>query len=347
MPQSEKRYFAAANSCNGFVNFFDDIYKNVNKLYIIKGGPGTGKSKLMRDIANEACNKDYDVEYFYCSSDSSSLDGIIITDLNLGVVDGTAPHIRDPKFPGICEEIVNIGDFWKLNVLKSKEDIIRSIINNKCELYDSTYRYLAAANEIDDDIKTLTHNAVTFDKMIAAVRRLFKNVKSGSGYKKEIRLLDAFSVDGEIKLSTFYNLTDTNYVIHDNYNTAYILLREILYMAKIKNQPVYVSYSPLNTEYESALYFPELSISFTIGSSDNINDKTINMERFINVDYIKDHKNKIKFGRRCYYSLLDGAFGYLNEIKSLHTELESIYTAAMDFKRKEDFTKKLLIKMFK
>ena len=346
MPQYEKRYFAAANSCNGFVSFFDDIYKNADKVYIIKGGPGTGKSKLMRDIANEACNKNYDVEYFYCSSDPLSLDGIIINDLNLGVIDGTAPHIRDPKFPGICEEIVNTGDFWKVAVLNNKDNLIREIINKKGDLYNGVYRYLAAANEIDCDIKSITCSAANYEKLTAAISRLAKNIKSGSGYKREIRILGAVSAEGEVNLPTFYDIAEHNYIIRDNYNTAYILLRELLCTAKIKNQPVYVSYSPLNPEFESALYFPEMSASFTVGN-DSSADKVINMERFIDTEYIKRHKNKLKFGQRCYRTLIDGALDYLAEIKTLHAELESIYISAMDFKRKEEFTKKLLIKIFK
>lgn len=348
MPQFEKRYFAAANSCDGFVSFFDDIYKNVNKLYIIKGGPGTGKSKLMRDIANEARNKNYDIEYFYCSSDPSSLDGIIINDINLGVVDGTAPHARDPKFPGVCEEIVNVGDFWKLSALNSKRDIIKNIINKKSELYENMYRYLAAADEIDGEIKSITRKAVNYEKLSAAVNRLAKNIKSGSGYCKEIRILDAICMNGEFNFSTFYDIAENHYIIRDNYNIAYILLRELLCMAKLKSQPVYVSYSSLNPLYENALYFPEISTSFTLSVGDSKpDDKIINMERFISVDYIKNHKNKLKFGRKCFNSLIEGAFEYLNDIKESHANLEHIYTSAMDFKRKEDFTKKLLIKIFK
>ena len=346
MPQYEKRYFAAANSCNGFVSFFDDIYKSVDKIYIIKGGPGTGKSKLMRDIANEACNKNYDVEYFYCSSDPLSLDGIIINDLSLGVIDGTAPHMRDPKFPGICEEIVNTGDFWKVAVLNTKHDLIREIINKKGDLYNGVYRYLAAANEIDCDIKSITCSAVNYEKLTAAITRLAKNIKSGGGYKKGVRILDALSVEGEVSLPTFYDAAEHNYIIRDSYNTAYILLRELLCIAKIKNQPVYVSYSPLNPEFETALYFPGISVSFTVGEN-SVSDKIINMERFIDTECIKRHKNKIKFGQRCYRSVIDGALEYFTEIKTLHTELEAIYISAMDFKRKEEFTKKLLIKIFK
>ena len=47
----------------------------------------------MRDIANEARNRDYKVEYYHCASDPESLDGITIRDTSVGVLDGTAPHV--------------------------------------------------------------------------------------------------------------------------------------------------------------------------------------------------------------------------------------------------------------
>ena len=80
---TEQTYFAALNGGKGFVSFFDDIFSPLDRVYIIKGGPGTGKSKLMRDIAAEAVNKAYTVEYFCCSADPDSLDGIIIKELNV------------------------------------------------------------------------------------------------------------------------------------------------------------------------------------------------------------------------------------------------------------------------
>ena len=47
-----KKFFAAANSFNGFVSYFDCIFdsKDFSKIYVLKGGPGTGKSSLMRSV---------------------------------------------------------------------------------------------------------------------------------------------------------------------------------------------------------------------------------------------------------------------------------------------------------
>lgn len=46
-------YYACANSARGFVSFFDGNIKGLDKLYILKGGPGTGKSTLMKKIGRE------------------------------------------------------------------------------------------------------------------------------------------------------------------------------------------------------------------------------------------------------------------------------------------------------
>ena len=49
----EKRYFAASNSSQGFMNYYKDVFitKMCKRLFVIKGGPGTGKSRFMRDIS--------------------------------------------------------------------------------------------------------------------------------------------------------------------------------------------------------------------------------------------------------------------------------------------------------
>ena len=44
MTATIKSYFACANSSRGFYNFFESNLQNLERLYILKGGPGTGKS---------------------------------------------------------------------------------------------------------------------------------------------------------------------------------------------------------------------------------------------------------------------------------------------------------------
>ena len=58
----EKHFLASANSCNGFINFFNNINPNKNGFtYILKGGPGTGKSTIMKNIAKTYKKRGYDI----------------------------------------------------------------------------------------------------------------------------------------------------------------------------------------------------------------------------------------------------------------------------------------------
>ncbi|MBQ7089741.1 MAG: ATP-binding protein, partial [Clostridia bacterium] len=102
--------FCAANSGDGFVSLFDSIIdEKENKVYYIKGGPGSGKSTFLHSLAERS----EDAELIYCSGDPSSLDGVILPKQKAVVIDATAPHCHEPRFPGIGGEIIDLGVIWK------------------------------------------------------------------------------------------------------------------------------------------------------------------------------------------------------------------------------------------
>ena len=88
-----RRLIPGGNTSKGFYSYYDNIIeKDANRIFILKGGPGTGKSSLMKKIAKEMLEKGYEVEYHHCSSDNNSIDGIVIPKLRVAMIDGTAPH---------------------------------------------------------------------------------------------------------------------------------------------------------------------------------------------------------------------------------------------------------------
>lgn len=64
-------WFAAANSEHGFENHFPALFSagaGADALYIVKGGPGTGKSGLMRRVARRAGEAGWQIVFLLCSS---------------------------------------------------------------------------------------------------------------------------------------------------------------------------------------------------------------------------------------------------------------------------------------
>jgi len=88
------QYFLGANSAQGFVSLYHELMdeSRASAIYILKGGAGCGKSTLMKKVGEEMERQGFAVEYVLCSGDPDSLDGIVIPEKAVAIVDGTAPH---------------------------------------------------------------------------------------------------------------------------------------------------------------------------------------------------------------------------------------------------------------
>lgn len=96
MPESQPiQYFLGANAPSGFYSLYDQLLppEQARSIFILKGGPGCGKSTLMRTVAKRAEAAGERVEYILCSGDPDSLDAIIFPSRKAAIVDGTAPHV--------------------------------------------------------------------------------------------------------------------------------------------------------------------------------------------------------------------------------------------------------------
>ena len=104
-------FFLGANTPQGVVSRFDQLadWREGWREYVLKGGPGTGKSTLMGRVAQLAQGRCGRIELIHCSSDADSLDGVILHDLKAAIADGTAPHAIEPRFPGAFEQLVDLS----------------------------------------------------------------------------------------------------------------------------------------------------------------------------------------------------------------------------------------------
>lgn len=341
-------YFAASNTSSGFLTYFDRIFdpEKLDRIYILKGGPGTGKSYLMSEIGKMAEGLGTNVEYFLCSSDTDSLDGILIPSMKTAVIDGTSPHMTDPIFPGAAEEIINLGEFFDVKKLTSKKDIIIKLIKAKSELYTRAYAFLRCAGSMKKEYDCTVSPYVLYKKMEAFVTRLIKRIPDGEFFKENIRITHAYGTSGEVLVDTFYKNADTHFIIKDKYNTSHILLSLLYEKFKEKKQDITVSFSPDIPEQLDGIYLNSLKISFTVGCSCTESDNVINMSRFINNEELRSCKKRLRFMKTAYDSVTKEALLYLSAVKPLHEELEKIYISSMDFDKKEKMTSKLCKKIF-
>ena len=176
MKKNNIKYFLATNSCEGFYSEFDNSYLPDGewRAYIIKCGPGTGKSSFMKRFADAAENKGERALRCPCSSDPDSLDAVILPDKKIVIMDGTAPHTVDPKFPGVCEKILNFGEFW----------------------VDNTYRLQIERYELmsDEELDNLFRPKKTNSRKSMAPLFVYLILKEHSSSEKHLRQQDILKI---------------------------------------------------------------------------------------------------------------------------------------------------------
>lgn len=187
-----KNYFACANSSKGFQNFFASNLKNLNKIYILKGGPGTGKSSLMKKVGTAMANKGIPVEYIHCSSDPNSLDGIVIRSLSVAIVDGTSPHVIEPTAPGAIEEYVNLGVAWDVDKLAENKKEIQFLEKEISSCYPKAYACFEKALKIHDDWEKIYISHMDFKKANTYTNEVIQKLLNNTHLDKNSTIMHRF-----------------------------------------------------------------------------------------------------------------------------------------------------------
>ena len=346
-------YFLGSSGKNGFFNCFSQLTPKIEGqyTYIIKGGPGTGKSSLMRKIADEMEKRDIESEKIICSSDPHSLDGVIFPSLRVSICDGTSPHTLDPDYPGATGEIINLGDCWdKEKLYENKEKIIELTDKNKA-CHKRSRRFIESAFSIFADGEKICLDCLDESRLMRYASRVagryFKRPSGRIGMEKT-RLLDAITPEGYLFLSETVNaLCDEKIVFEDEFGIgASKLISEIRSYALASGFSVISSPCIGREKAIRHVIIKELSLGFftadKLCSLNIIPTKSVNLRRFYSYSEISSHKSRLTFARKAANELLNEAIISLKSAKEIHDELESCYIGAMDYDKIDGIAKNLI-----
>lgn len=344
----QEKYFVASNSARGFCSYYDGAFETekFSRIYLVKGGSGTGKAYLMRDVARKAEAQGVDVRYIYCSSDYESLDAVILKDLKLAILDATPPHTREPRLVGAVETVIDLGAFLNEKVLAASRGVIESLTAEKQNGFERTYKYLRAYGELTENMRSLTEPAIKIDKLKKYAHRLAEHFGEGDG-REEHLLASSIGMKGTCTFDTYRDRASAYLAVSDMYETAHRLLAEVYGNIKAKKTNVRISHDPIMPDRLDALC--DMDNGFTVQTCAEPDDdmRIISMRRFLDNDAIAEIRSEYRaiVGARNEIHTL--ALNELAKIGKIHFLLEKIYASAMDFDKKEKFTADLCNKILK
>lgn len=340
---TQVQFFLGANAPTGFYSLYDQLIDpaSAEDIFILKGGPGCGKSSLMRRVGRAMEEHGLAVEYILCSGDPDSLDAIVIPDLKAAIVDGTAPHIVEPQYPGVVERYVNLGACYDRAALAPLRGEITGCMSGYKGCYARAYRCLSAAAQINEDMRALLHTPSAEAKAVKRARGILSREvrKSGSepGHSVQ-RFLGAVTWRGPLcGYDTAYALCGRIYELADTCGLAHVMLTHLAAGVMAAGYDVIVCPSPLAPDRMEHLLVPALSLGFISTTPALPCEKQKRPYRRIRLDAMADpevlHRNKarLRFARKVSAALQEEAVESLAQAKAMHDRLESLYNPHVDF----------------
>lgn len=350
-----RHYFPGNNTPEGFFSYYGYILgqREANRIICLKGGPGTGKSTFLKKIAEELETAGISVDYLHCSADENSLDGILIPEKSIAMIDGTSPHVIDPMTPGAVDSILNFGDFWNDKMIGAeKQKIIEH--NEACSRwYRIGYGYLQAARDIGRNISMVQEEGIEASEIYGfasdVIHREFNNYAVSM---KPGRIRKFFAT--AITPYGFYNgikdvLPGINKIYLINVPEGFhnqSLMQMILEGAKYRGLDVWCYYCPMGPEDKiEHMVIPQLSLAFvttnrwhdvepwelTDMESEDREITYLDICDYQSFFFTESNRGLLHKLTTHYEDMLQTAVYAFSKAKENHDAVEQFYTGTMDF----------------
>lgn len=332
-----RHYFPGGNTPLGFVSFYSNILSRdtVGKLAVIKGGPGTGKSSLMKKIGEYFKNENEYVHWLHCSSDANSLDGIYLPKYNSAVVDGTSPHVVDPRYPGAWDKIFNLGELIGDKIGESKEEIY--LLNrNISKHFSRCYENLRVASSVceimkENSLASKDENAV--DCFCHNVLRRVIHEKDRGRTRK--MFLSGITPQGNVNFCD--SILSDKYIIRMDCEAGDgvgEIMQRLLTHCRLQNTDADVYYCPLKPYEPEHIVFRNTHVAVTTSNEFHTTAEADEIVPF--GDFVKNSYDNSE-NREIYGKYIEKALFEVGEAKKLHDELENYYINNFDFSKTETF----------
>ena len=337
-----KRFFAASNTSRGFVSYFAENFRErADRCYIIKGGPGTGKSRLMSEMADAFCDSGGDVEYYFCSSDPTSLDGLFVKcdGYSVAVVDGTAPHAEDIYYPGVKDNIIDVGRFWDPRILREAKNEINLFTGRKSRAYSSAYRALAAYGALRELSDALAAEAADAGVIADQCARLAEELPHGRLLRTP---LSAVGMRGRVDYDSFSESAELTLTITDSraYGISHLYFDRLVAAIGGRAAP-----DPILPSRYTAMMAGGVAVKDAYVG--NAGGGAIDVSEFVDRSLYLMNKERIDRLRLLADSALAEALDFFAEAGEAHMNIEKIFASAMNFGEKEAYSSELCDKIRK
>lgn len=252
----------------------------------------------------------------------------------------TAPHVVEPKYPGVVERYVNMGDCYDKEALWPLRTQIRDCMSGYKGCYQRAYRCLGAAAEIMEDQRSTLLTDALAQKLATRARGILTREVPRQKVEKpgrvKQRFLGAVTHRGPVCLyDTALAQCGRVYSLTDNCGLAHELLIHLLAGVTANGYDAVACPDPMAPDRLAHLLVPRLGLAFLSApptlSIPGTPFRRIRLDTAADSALLRRSRPRLRFAKKVSAALEAEAVSSLAQAKAIHDDLEAIYNPHVDF----------------
>ena len=171
------RRFLGAATPLGAVDYIQNLTDGLSDRFFIKGRAGSGKSTMLKKIAESGRDKGVSVEVYHCGFDPNSLDMVILREQGIAIFDSTAPHEYFPSRKGD-----HIVDMYDRCITEGTDETFSREIEEATKGYKDKMKEaiqtLKEAKDLHDKMKGIYVSLMDFDEVDRITEELYNRIEA-------------------------------------------------------------------------------------------------------------------------------------------------------------------------
>ncbi len=339
-----KHYFLDGNTSKGYVTLVDQVVSAIDHIYVIKGKLGAEKTEIFQSIGKAYEQQGLAVHFLHNPSNEEFLDGVIIPENRLAVLDGSGRTGIEAKYSQFVERVFDLDEALdKVKLVINKNTIIT--MNTEIEqLHEKAYAKFAKGKEIHEKKEELYIAAMDFEKANKVIAQLAATLFHAVTVPKTSLLVNhlffgAATPNGAINyIDNITSDIDKRYIIKGRSGSGKsTLMRKI--GAYAENVGLSVQYFPCGLDPNSLdmIYIPALSVAILDGTAPHVIEPTRATDEVIDMfelcmDQSVDSKYQEEFDQlhSAYKQEMKEGTAFLKKAKNIKVELDQFYREAVN-----------------
>ena len=169
--------FTSGFTAQGYYSHLPALLKSIEKVILLQGAPGSGRSTFIRSVGLNLAERGYRVQFWPSPLDVSYIEGVYVQQLKTVVMNGEAAgDAKIENHPGIVIESIDLGEYYNSREIEDYQEEIALLTDQLESIMGGVRSNLEAARDNHKKLAGSYEQLINTGKLQAVSQELITRI---------------------------------------------------------------------------------------------------------------------------------------------------------------------------